>query len=323
MSSIVESPEIEPVESAGAGTATRSGGTFTVILRVVRERPSALVGLIILVAAVLIAVFAPLIAPYGPHEQVGPVFSPPSLHHPMGLDDGGIDVFTLILYGGRISLTVGLAATLVAILMGGGIGILSGYLGGMTDTVLMRFNDYFLVIPVMPLMMVIAVLWGPSTSHLILVIGLLQWTTTSRVVRAQVRSVRERVYVKRARALGAGHSRVILRHVLPQIAPLLIANTVLTVAISIFMETALAFLGLSDPSATSWGTMIQHAFERTAASSGAWWAIFYPGAAIAIVVMACYLLGQAIEDALNPRLKVSHVSVRLFRMRQLPTRGEE
>lgn len=323
MSSIVESPEIEPVENAGADTATQSGGTFSIIARVVRERPSALIGLLILLAAVLIAIFAPLIAPYGPHEQVGPVFGPPSLHHPMGLDDGGIDVFTLILYGGRISLTVGLAATLVAILVGGGIGILSGYLGGMTDTVLMRFNDYFLVIPVMPLMMVIAVLWGPSLSHLILVIGLLQWTTTSRVVRAQVRSVRERVYIKRARTLGAGHPRVILRHVLPQIAPLLIANTVLTVAICIFMETALAFLGLSDPSATSWGTMIQHAFERTAASSGAWWAIFYPGAAIAVVVMACYLLGQAIEDALNPRLKVSHVSVRLFRMRRLPTRGDE
>lgn len=297
--------------------AVKQRGIFSVVGHVIRERPSAALGAAILILFVATAVFAPFIAPYGQNQQAGPVYSPPSLSHPMGLDDGGIDVLTLIIYGARVSLTVGLAATFVAMFIGGTVGITSGYLGGAIDTLLMRITDYFLVVPVVPLMMVIAALWGPSLTHIVLVIGMLQWTSTARVVRSQVRSVRERVYVHRARALGASHWRVVTRHVLPQVAPLLVANTVLTVAMAIFSETSLAFLGLSDPSRTSWGTMIEHAFLRTAISSGAWWAIVYPGLAVAVVVMACYLLGQAIEDAMNPRLKVSHVSVHPFRMRVL------
>jgi peptide/nickel transport system permease protein len=138
------------------------------------------------------------------------------------------------------------------------------------------------------------------------------------VIRAQVKSVREQVYVKRARSVGASHTRIILRHVLPQVAPLLVANTVLTIAVAIFDETALAFLGLSDPTAISWGTMIEHAFARTAVSAGAWWAVVPPGVAVSLVIMACYLLGQAIEDATNPRLRVSHLARRAFRI--LPSR---
>ncbi len=202
-------------------------------------------------------------------------------------------------------------------------GSLSGYFGGATDVALMRITDYFLVIPDVPLMIVVAAIWGPSLFHIIVVIGVLLWTSTARIIRAQVKSVRERVYVKRARSLGAGHWRVIFRHVLPQIAPLLIANVVLSVAIAIFDETALAFLGLSDPSAVSWGTIIEHAFERTAISSGAWWAIVPPGICVALVIMGCYLLGQAIEDALNPRLKVAHLSVKGFRLRPLVGRGPD
>jgi len=321
VSSIIESPEVQPVSDVG-GEKEPSIGTFAIVWQVIRRRPSAAIGAAVLLLVIAISLLAPVIAPYGIHQQVGPVYGPPSFKHPLGLDDGGIDMLSLIMWGGRVSLTVGLAATVVAIFVGGTIGILTGYLGGVTDTVLMRFTDYFIVIPVIPLMMVIAVLWGPSLSHIILVIGLLQWTTTARIVRAQVRSVRERVYIRRARAIGGGHLRVVLRHVLPQVAPLLVANTVLTIAIAVFSETALAFLGLSDPSRTSWGTMIQHAFARTAASTGAWWAIVYPGVAVAIVIMACYLLGQAIEDAMNPRLKVSHVSVRTFGVRLPPREGD-
>jgi len=311
-----------PLGSSGdRDEVVKQSGVGAVIGQAVRERPSALLGALVLVLFVVVAIFAPLIAPYGQNQVVGPVYAPPSFAHPMGLDDGGIDVLSLIVYGARVSLIVGLAATFVAMFVGGTIGIVSGYAGGALDTLLMRVTDYFLVVPVVPLMMVIAVLWGPSLTHIVLVIGMLQWTSTARVIRSQVRSVRERVYVRRARALGASHWRTVVHHVLPQVAPLLVANTVLTVAMAIFSETSLAFLGLSDPSRTSWGTMIQHAFLRTAMSSGAWWAIVYPGLAIAIVVMACYLLGQAIEDAMNPRLKVSHVSVRSFRLRVL--RGKD
>jgi peptide/nickel transport system permease protein len=290
----------------------------TRLLRAARRRPAAAVGAVLLLLFVLMAIFAQWLMPYDPQQQVGPVFGPPSSAHPLGLDDGGYDVLSLIIQGGRISMIVGFAATLVAIVLGGGIGILSGYFGGTSDTVLMRITDYFLVIPDIPLMIIIAAVWGPSLSHIILVIGLLLWTGTARVIRAQVKSVRERVYVKRARSVGASHTRIIVRHVLPQVAPLLVANTVLTIAVAIFDETALAFLGLSDPTAISWGTMIEHAFDRTAVSAGAWWAVVPPGVAVSLVIMACYLLGQALEDATNPRLRVAHLSRRAFRI--LPSR---
>ena len=282
--------------------------------RLVKERPSATVGAVLLALFILMAVFAQWLMPYDPYQQVGPVFGTPSVAHPLGLDDGGYDVVSLLIQGGRISMVVGFAATLVATILGGGIGIVSGYFGGATDTVLMRLTDYFLVIPDIPLMIIIAAVWGPSLSHIILVIGLLLWTSTARIIRSQVKSVRERVYVRRARSVGASHTRVILRHILPQVAPLLVANTVLTIAVAIFDETALAFLGLSDPTAITWGTMIEHAFERTAISAGAWWAIVPPGVAVSLVIMACSLLGQAIEDATNPRLRVAHLSIRGFRI---------
>jgi peptide/nickel transport system permease protein len=292
----------------------RRGG---LLWQVIKERPAASVGATIVGIFLVLAVLAPWVAPYGLHDQVGPVYGSPSAKHWLGLDDGGVDMVTLLIWGARISLVVGFAATLVSTLIGGGVGIIAGYFGGPTDSILMRITDYFLVIPDVPLMIVVAAIWGPSLTHIILVIGLLLWTSTARIIRSQVKSVRERVYVKRARSLGAGNLRIIFRHILPQIAPLLIANVVLTVAVAIFDETALAFLGLGDPSKISWGKLIENAFERTAISAGAWWAIIPPGLAVALVIMGCSLLGSAIEDALNPRLKVAHLSVRRFRLRPL------
>jgi peptide/nickel transport system permease protein len=206
-------------------------------------------------------------------------------------------------------------------LIGGTIGVLAGYFGGKVDTILMRVTDYFLVIPDVPLMIVVAAIWGPSLFHIIVVIGILLWTSTARVIRAQVKSVRERVYVKRARSLGAGHTRIVVRHVLPQVAPLLIANTVLTIAVAIFDETALSFLGLGDPSRISLGKVIENAFERAAISSGAWWAIVLPGVVVVLLILGCTLVGQALEDTLNPRLKVAHIGARTFRLRPLVGRG--
>jgi peptide/nickel transport system permease protein len=295
-----------------------AGGQRNWLRKVIAESTQAKVGLIVLLIFVVISIFAPLIAPYDPRQQVGPVYAPPSLQHPLGLDDGGVDMLSLLIYGGRISLIVGFAATLIAMVIGGGIGIFSGYYGGRTDQALMRTTDYFLVIPDLPLAIIVAAVWGPSLQHLIFVIALLLWTTTARIIRAQVKSVRERVYVKRARSLGASDFRVITRHVLPQIGPLLIANTVLTIAVAIFDETALAFLGLADPTSITWGTTIEFSFLRTAISSGAWWAVIPAGLCVALVIMACFWLGQAIEDALNPRLKVSYVSPRGFHFRPFP-----
>ena len=306
--------QLEPGVTADA---VKPGGRFGFVWQVLRERPSAAVGAGVVAIFGLVALLAPYIAPYGLHQQVGPVFGRPSATHWLGLDDGGIDMVTLLMWGARISLLVGFAATLVAGVVGGGVGILAGYFGGATDTTLMRITDYFLVIPDVPFMIVVAALWGPSITHIILVIGLLLWTTTARIIRAQVKSVRERVYVKRARSLGAGNWRTVFRHIFPQIAPILVANVVLTIAVAIFDETALAFLGLGDPSKISWGKIIENAFQRTAISSGAWWAIVPAGICVALVIMGCTLVGQAIEDALNPRLKVSHLSARRFRLRPL------
>lgn len=290
--------------------------------RVIAESFQAKVGLAVLLAFILIAVLAPWIVPYDVHTRVGPVYAPPSLEHPLGLDDGGVDMVSLLIQGGRVSLIVGFTAALVAMLIGGGIGIVAGYYGGWQDTLLMRITDYFLVIPDLPLAIIVAAVWGASLTHLIFVIALLLWTTTARIVRSQVKSVRERVYVQRARSLGASDARIIFRHVLPQIGPLLMANTVLTVAVAIFDETALSFLGLGDPSAITWGSIIQFAFLRTAISSGAWWAVIPAGLCVALVIMGCFWLGQAIEDALNPRLKVSYLSPRTFRLRPVPIAEE-
>jgi peptide/nickel transport system permease protein len=293
-----------------------------IVWETVKRRPSAAVGAALLLLVALGAVFAPVLAPYDLHKQVGPVFGHPSWSHPLGLDDGGIDMVTLLMWGARISLVVGFAATFVSMVIGGTVGVLAGYFGGKVDTILMRITDYFLVIPDVPLMIVVAAIWGPSLFHIVIVIGILLWTGTARVLRAQVKSVRERVYVQRARALGAGHVRIVVRHVLPQVAPLLIANTVLTVAVAIFDETALAFLGLGDPSRTSLGKVIENAFERAAISSGAWWAIVPPGALVALIILACSLVGGALEDALNPRLRVAHLSARTFRLRPLVGRSD-
>ena len=311
---------IAPLIEAPAETASTRRGF---LVRTLRHRPAAVVGAVILLVVALVAVLAPWIAPYGLHTQVGPVFGRPSLRHPLGLDDGGIDMVTLLMWGARVSLVVGFAATFVSMAIGGAVGVVAGYFGGWVDTVLMRITDYFLVIPDVPLMIVVAAIWGPSLFHIIVVIGILLWTSTARVIRAQVKSVRERVYVKRTRALGAGHTRIVLQHVLPQVAPLLIANTVLTVAVAIFDETALSFLGLGDPSTTSLGKVIENAFQRAAISSGAWWAIVWPGVLVTLIILGCSLLGGALEDALNPRLRVAHLSARTFRLRPLVGRGED
>ena len=315
MSAIQDLPVAE-----GVAPPPRRRGFF---LGVLRERKAAVIGLAIIAFFIVLALIAPYISPYSASAQSCSVYAPPSIHHWLGCDDGGIDMLSELMQGGRISLVIGFAATLVAMVIGGGVGIVSGYFGGWVDVSLMRVTDYLLVIPDLVFAMVIAELWGASLLHVILVIGILEWTTTARVIRAQVMSLKQRVYVKRAKAIGCGHARIIWKHVLPQVGPLLIANTVLTVAIAVYLETALAFLGLEDPTVTTWGTILEHAFDRTAISSGAWWAIVPDGFAIAAVIVGCFLFGQAVEDALNPRLKVANLSLRRWKIRTLAGRGTE
>jgi peptide/nickel transport system permease protein len=279
----------------------------------------AVIGAVVLLFFVVIAVIGPWIEPYSTTTQVGKVYAPPSGKHVLGLDDGGIDMLSEVIQGARVSMIVGFAGAAVAMLIGGGIGLLSGYFGGKTDIALMRITDYFLVIPDVPLMIVAAAVFGRSLLNVVLIIGVIYWTSTARLIRAQVKSVRERVYVKRARALGGGHGRLLWKHITPQVAPLLVANTVLTIAIAVFAETYIAFLGLEDPSTISWGKLIQNSLSGGAIFHKAWWAIIPPGLCVTIVILAATMMGQAMEDALNPRLRVGHLSVRRFRLR--PLRG--
>jgi peptide/nickel transport system permease protein len=301
--------EVEPAEDAA-----RPPGTWRLAL----SEPKMIIGLTILVVFALIAIFASVLEPLSVHQQTGKVFEHPGASHLLGTDDGGIDLFSLMIEGSRISLLVGFLAALVAMLIGGTMGILSGFYGGRVDTVLSRITDYFLVIPDVPTIAVMAALFGRSLRNIIIIIGLIYWAPTTRLVRAQVKSVRERGYVQRARSIGASNVRLIFRHVLPQVTPLLIANTVLTVALAIFLETFIAFLGLGDPSAISWGRLIENAFTGDALLNDAWWAIVPPGVCVTIVILGCTFVGQSLEDALNPRLRVGHLSVRRFRVRPLP-----
>jgi peptide/nickel transport system permease protein len=289
-----------------------STSSFAVVARAVRHSPSAMIGLAILVVLILIALLAPLIAPYNVNVQAGKPFTHPGGGHLLGLDDGGYDVFSLLMWGLRVSLLVGFAATFVASGVGSVVGIVAGYFGGAWDSILMRITDYFLVIPALPLMISVADIWGPSLFHTIVVIGVLSWTVTALVVRAQARTVKERVYVKRERSIGASHRWIISHHVLPQLVPLIVANTVLNISYAIFLETALAFLGLGDPNLVSLGTMIQHAFLASAVVQGAWWAIVPPGVLVAVIILACSLFGRAIEDAFNPRLRAANLGARSF-----------
>jgi peptide/nickel transport system permease protein len=292
-------------------------GRFTFLRWRALRRPSLIFGLSVLVIFILVAIFAPVLEPYNPRAKTGEVYEPPSSAHWLGTDDGGADMLSLVIRGSRVSLIVGFAAALVAMLIGGTIGLWSGFYGGKSDTILMRITDYVLVIPDIPLMIVIAALFGRSLTNIILIIGIIYWTSTARLIRAQTKSVRERAYVTRARALGAGNRRLIGKHVLPQVMPLLIANTVLTVAIAIFAETYITFLGLGDPALISWGKLIENAFKGDAVLNDAWWAIIPPGLCVTLVILACTMIGMAMEEALNPRLRVGHLAVRRFQLRRL------
>jgi peptide/nickel transport system permease protein len=284
------------------------------VRRLVR-RPTVIAGMVIVLVFVLIAIFAPLLEPYPVGETSGSPFEPPSQAHWLGTDDVGHDMLSLTLEGARNSMLVGFAAAFVAIAIGGTLGIIAGYRGGWSETAVTGMTDFFLVIPGLPLMIVIAALFGQTIYHIVLVIGLFSWMGVTYVVRAQVHTLKERGFVARARSVGAGDLYIIRRHILPHVSPLLVAQTVLTVAAAIFAEAALAFLGLGDPQRISWGTIIDKANQNSAVSSGAWWAIVPPGVCIALVVMACFLVGQGLEETMNPRLGHAHVSPRSFRRR--------
>ena len=272
-----------------------------------KKNQMGMTGLYVLAFFIAVAVFAPLLADRESLEVTcdcnGTAFSPPSWAFPFGTDNYGRSVLALTIWGARVSLLVGLLATAISILIGSLVGIIAGYYGRWPETILMRLTDWFLVIPFLPLAIVLASILGRSLAVIILVIGVTSWPSTARIVRAQVLSVKTRPYVERARGLGAGSWHLNTRHILPNVGPLIFANTVLTVAIAILSEATLSFLGLGDPLSTSWGITLDAAFSAGAAFSGQWWWLVPPGLAIVIVVLAFTMAGFALDEILNPKLR--------------------
>lgn len=252
---------------------------------------------------VLVAIFGSALAPDDPRASSVDVLAPPSWSHLLGTTENGSDVLSQLLVGARVSIVVGFAAAVISSALGATVGLIGGYFGGWTDRGLDAMENWFLVLPTLPLMIVLTRLLSPSLFVLIMVIGLTSWAGTGRIVRAQVLTLRERAFVERARALGAGDGYIIRTHILPNTLPLIFANTVLIVAVAILSEAALAFLGLGDPNSISWGTMLEHAFDSGAPSAGAWWYVVPPGLCLTVLVLAVALLGYLFEEQVNPRLQ--------------------
>lgn len=270
-----------------------------------RKDKMGLVGLSILLVFIAVAIYAVFADDTGLSitEATGPRLDPPSLEYPFGTDDQGRSVFTLTLHGSKISLLVGLSATAITMVIGSAVGLIAGFRGGWTDQLLMRITDWGLVIPWLMLAISLASIFGQSLFVIILVIGLTTWPSTARLVRSQTLSVRERPYVERSRALGASNWQLVSRHVLPNVMPVIMANTVLIVAIAILSETALSFLGLGDPLSKSWGSILEDASSGGAATRGAWWWLGAPGLCIVLVVLAFTMIGFALDQIINPRLR--------------------
>jgi peptide/nickel transport system permease protein len=285
----------------------RHVGARAALLRVWRDRMGR-TGTIMLAVIVLVALVGPLVWPFNPADvgsSSASLLRPPSSVHWLGTDELGRDVFRQVIGGARISLLVGVVATAISTIVGTVIGILAGYFTGAPDSLLMRFTDFFLVLPTLPLMIALGALFGQSLLVIIIVIGLTSWPPTARIVRAQTLSLRERLFVRRARALGSSDLRIIRIHIVPNVLPLIVANTILVVAGSILAEATLAFLGLGDPNRISWGSMLHFAFESGATGRGAWWYFLPPGLGIVVVVLAFTLIGQSMDRVANPRLQDS------------------
>lgn len=262
-------------------------------------------GTVILLFFIVVAIVGPVFIPFSTMEfgEVEDILLPPSAKHLLGTDDMGRDVLANLISGSRISLLVGAVATAISMIIGTSIGILAGYFGKGIDNLLMRFTDFFLVIPWLPLMMVLAAILGTNLWNIIFVIGITGWAGTARVVRAQTLSIKERQFVERTISIGAGSTHIMLRHILPNVFPLVFANTVLVAAVAIVSETTLSFLGLGDPTMASWGMMLHYAFEGGATAAGAYWYYLPPGICVVLVVLAFTLLGYAFDEILNPKLR--------------------
>jgi peptide/nickel transport system permease protein len=269
------------------------------------RRPSAMIGLGILVAVTALALAAPLFIHPNDLDVInasGPSLAPPSAQYPLGTDQAGRSVLTLLIWGTRPSLAIGVIATVLTMILGSVIGLVAGHYGGGSSRVLMAITDWFIALPALPLAIALAAVLGQGDASITIAIAVTSWPGTARLIRAQTLAVEGRPFIERAKALGARDGQLMARQVLPNVAPFILVSATLTVASAILSETTLTFLGLGNPVDVSWGAMINQAFFQGAITSGAWWYILPPGIAILIVVLGFTLVGRAVENILNPRM---------------------
>jgi peptide/nickel transport system permease protein len=267
--------------------------------------PSAMAGLAVLVAVTLLALSAPLFIHASDLDVVratGPSLAPPSAHYPLGTDQAGRSVLDLLIWGTRPSLAIGVIATLLTMVLGSAIGVIAGHYDGAVSRVLMIITDWFIALPGLPLAISLAAVLGQGDASITIAIAVTSWPGTARLIRAQTLAVEARPFIERAKALGAGHSQIMARQILPNVAPLILVSSTLTIAGAILSETTLTFLGLGNPTDVSWGSMLNQAFGEGAVTQGAWWYVVPPGIAILIVVLGFTLVGRAVENILNPRM---------------------
>lgn len=282
------------------------------------RRPEGVVGAVIIGFFALLAITPELLV--GPLQTAttatGGRLAAPDGMHLLGTDELGRDILNLTIHGARVSMIIGLLATLVTVFIGVLIGIVSGFIGGWLDTVLMRITDFFLVLPTFVLALILAPILrdiiGTQSEFfgirvtlyvIVIAIGVTSWAATARIVRSQTLSIKERAFVDRARVIGSGRGHIMRRHVLPNVLGLIVANTVLTFAGAILTETSLSFIGLGDPFQPSWGQLLDAARSSGAPGLGSWWYFMPPGVCIVLVVLAFTLVGGALDDLLNPRLR--------------------
>jgi ABC-type dipeptide/oligopeptide/nickel transport system permease subunit len=268
-----------------------------------KRNKKGLIGLAIVSIFITIALLSPYITPYDPYEwNVAPAFSPPSSDHILGSDDVGRDIFSQLIYGTRISLFVGFSAAITTTFIGVIVGTVAGYFKSL-DSILMTFTDIVLVLPSIPIMLVLAIYLGPSIWNIILVITITSWTGVARIIRSQVLTLKERAYVDSARSIGAGNVHIIMKHILPNTIPLILATAILRIVNGILAEAGLSFLGLGDPTSMSWGMILHYAQTCGGFSRGAWWWIVPPGLFIGFVAVSFTLIGYSLEEVFSPKLR--------------------
>ncbi len=287
---------IEPLDLPARPAASPARAALRQFLR----SPSGVIGLCLLIVLVLGTAIGPTLYPVDPLDLVGGPFTPPSADAWLGTDYLGRDVLAGLIYGGRATLTVGAVAALITIAIGLTVGALSGFFGGAVDATLVKLTEFFQILPPLLFAMVLVTLFGQKLTTITLAIGAVSWTSAARLTRAEFMRLRNLDFVKAARTAGAGNAHLILRVLLPNALPPVIVSATLAIGVAILFEGGLSFLGLGDPNVMSWGLMLG---QNRNYVLDAWWAVTFPGAAIFLAVLAISLVGDGINDAVNPRLR--------------------